>query len=173
MSIQSHILSVAWSHDRAYSYCEFWHLYTFAVYLIRYEHGFVLIWSAVVLSELLLLSCELLYTIARVASPTLTLMAQVLIKFTWRIRATSICIETKQNKTKWKLFAWFLGVLLCHYIRCDCHGKCGLCIILSINPYSKSMAWCKTAVSPLLTHWSYCSPVLSHRNRQCIIPMII
>ena len=27
-----------------------------------------------------------------------------------------------------------------------------------------SMAKCKTAVSPLLTHWSYCSLVQSHRN---------
>ena len=26
-----------------------------------------------------------------------------------------------------------------------------------------SMAWCKTAVTPLLTHWSYCSLAPSHR----------
>ena len=26
------------------------------------------------------------------------------------------------------------------------------------------MAWCKTAVTPLLTHWSYCSLALSHRS---------
>ena len=26
-----------------------------------------------------------------------------------------------------------------------------------------SMAWCKTAVTPLLTHWSYCSLARSHR----------
>ena len=30
--------------------------------------------------------------------------------------------------------------------------------------YDKSMASCKTAVTPLLTHWSYCSLALSHRN---------
>ena len=29
-----------------------------------------------------------------------------------------------------------------------------------------SMAWCKTAVTPLLTHWSYCSLAPSHR---CVI----
>ena len=33
-----------------------------------------------------------------------------------------------------------------------------------IERASKSMAWCKTAVSPLLTHWRYCSLALSHRN---------
>ena len=27
-----------------------------------------------------------------------------------------------------------------------------------------SMVWCKTAVSPLLTHWRYCSLPLSHRH---------
>ena len=30
-----------------------------------------------------------------------------------------------------------------------------------------SMAWCKTAVTPLLTHWSYCSLALSHRYVEC------
>ena len=29
---------------------------------------------------------------------------------------------------------------------------------------NKSMAWCKTAVSPLLTHWRYCSHALSQQN---------
>ena len=29
-----------------------------------------------------------------------------------------------------------------------------------MNPIS--MAWCKTAVSPLLTYWRYCTPALSH-----------
>ena len=30
-----------------------------------------------------------------------------------------------------------------------------------------SMAWCKTAVTPLLMHWSYCSLALSHRYHSC------
>ena len=29
--------------------------------------------------------------------------------------------------------------------------------------WSISIALCKTAVTTLLTHWSYCSPALSHR----------
>ena len=36
-----------------------------------------------------------------------------------------------------------------------------------------SMAWCKTAVSPLLTQWGYCSLVLSHWylvQRGAVIP---
>ena len=40
--------------------------------------------------------------------------------------------------------------------------------LLSGNKFSKlsvkSMAQCKTAVSPLLTHWRYCSLALSHQN---------
>ena len=30
--------------------------------------------------------------------------------------------------------------------------------------WTKSMAQCTAAVTPLLTHWSYCSLTLSHRN---------
>ena len=30
------------------------------------------------------------------------------------------------------------------------------------------MTWCKTAVTPLLTHWSYCSLALSHRYHSII-----
>ena len=33
-----------------------------------------------------------------------------------------------------------------------------------INVLYKSMAWHKTAVIPLQTHWSYCSLVLNHKN---------
>ena len=33
----------------------------------------------------------------------------------------------------------------------------------SVNPRYVSMAWCKTAVTPLLMRWSYCSLALSHR----------
>ena len=33
-----------------------------------------------------------------------------------------------------------------------------------INILYKSMAWHKTAVIPLQTHWSYCSLVLNHKN---------
>ena len=33
-----------------------------------------------------------------------------------------------------------------------------LCLCLSV-----SMAWCKTAASPLLSHWRYCNLALSHR----------
>ena len=33
-----------------------------------------------------------------------------------------------------------------------------------------SMAWCKTAVTPLLTHWSYCNLALSHRFVVCSQP---
>ena len=32
-----------------------------------------------------------------------------------------------------------------------------------IYSYFISMAWCKTVVSPLLTHWRYCSLALNHR----------
>ena len=36
---------------------------------------------------------------------------------------------------------------------------------LSFLKYTyKPMAWCKTAVTPLLTPWSYCSLALSHQN---------
>ena len=34
------------------------------------------------------------------------------------------------------------------------------------HPKSISMAQCKTAVTPLLTHWSYCSLALSHPYMQ-------
>ena len=35
-----------------------------------------------------------------------------------------------------------------------------------LHSLDKSMAQCKTAVTPLLMHWSYCSLALSHRNVQ-------
>ena len=37
------------------------------------------------------------------------------------------------------------------------------CLFVSQVLNTMSMALCKTAVSPLLTHWRYCSLVLSHR----------
>ena len=33
-----------------------------------------------------------------------------------------------------------------------------------------SMAWCKTAVTRMLTHWSYSSLALSHRNKRVVKP---
>ena len=41
----------------------------------------------------------------------------------------------------------------------------GICPGFDISKYLKfiSMALCKTAATPLLTHWSYCSLALSHR----------
>ena len=35
-----------------------------------------------------------------------------------------------------------------------------------------SMAWCNTAVTPFLTHWSYCSLALSHRYMIYVISMV-
>ena len=46
---------------------------------------------------------------------------------------------------------------------------CGHClpvswlIVIHVHIRIISKAWCKTAVIPLLTHWSYCSLALSHR----------
>ena len=37
---------------------------------------------------------------------------------------------------------------------------------------NQSNDWCKTAVTPLLTHWSYCSIALSHRNTDQVILLI-
>ena len=37
------------------------------------------------------------------------------------------------------------------------------CMMFKTHCRRKSMAWYQTAVTPLLTHWSYCSPTLSHR----------
>ena len=34
-----------------------------------------------------------------------------------------------------------------------------------------SMAWCKSAVSPLLTHWRYCSLTLNHRCENILIQL--
>ena len=45
-----------------------------------------------------------------------------------------------------------------------------LLTFFSIDTMSKSMVWCKTAVTPLLTHWSYCSLALSHRNCLHLVP---
>ena len=44
--------------------------------------------------------------------------------------------------------------------RCDDSGA------LMTYHTTENMAQCKTAVSPLLTHWRYCSIVLSHRHCQ-------
>ena len=43
------------------------------------------------------------------------------------------------------------------------------------HPTSCSMALCKTAVTPLLAHWSYCSLALSHRyvTFSSCIPILI
>ena len=42
------------------------------------------------------------------------------------------------------------------------HSMCGRMLLSSDN--NKSMGKCKTAVTPLLMHWSYCSLELSHQN---------
>ena len=52
-----------------------------------------------------------------------------------------------------------------HEIFCSLHGM-GLSSWLighKTNGTMKSMACCKTAASPLLTYWRYCSLALSHR----------
>ena len=38
-------------------------------------------------------------------------------------------------------------------------------ILTNDDPVNRSMAmlWCKTAASPLLTHWGYCNPTLNNR----------
>ena len=38
---------------------------------------------------------------------------------------------------------------------------------LSATSHMKSMAWCKTPVTPLLTHWSYCSIARRHQMFSC------
>ena len=44
-----------------------------------------------------------------------------------------------------------------------------ICVTVKILPYIKSMAQCRTAVTPLLTHWSYCSLALNHRYISCLL----
>ena len=41
-----------------------------------------------------------------------------------------------------------------------------------IGRFTKSIARCKSAVSPLLTHWRYCSVVPSHRDDNYLIEML-
>ena len=72
------------------------------------------------------------------------------------------------NQIRWYSFQ---GKYSLEYSR---HQSCKLCLKvtyfdITATSYSGrwldaiSMALCKTAVTPLLTHWSYCSLALSHR----------
>ena len=50
---------------------------------------------------------------------------------------------------------------------CPCHNSCTVmtckfATLLHLQNHN-SMVWCKTAVTPLLTHWSYCSLALNHQ----------
>ena len=52
-------------------------------------------------------------------------------------------------RTRYEVFLWVHGLVYNMY--------------LSLTWHFISMAQCKTAVSPLLTYWRYCSLALSHR----------
>ena len=71
--------------------------------------------------------------------------------------------RNKLYRYRYLLFAalicnWYSSKVCLQMIRCSLlcytHFCCGQII---------SMAYCKTTVTPLLTHWSYCSLTLSHR----------
>ena len=50
-----------------------------------------------------------------------------------------------------------------------CPGGCSQTSALhKFSRTVKSMAWCKTVISPLLKHWRYCSLALSHRNDEAV-----
>ena len=54
------------------------------------------------------------------------------------------------------VFFWFLSIQSCIW-----DDYCAFNMVLHI-----SMVWCKTAVTPLLMHWSYCSLALSLRYKK-------
>ena len=69
-----------------------------------------------------------------------------------------------------KQLIYKLGLLLCNcQLKRKGPGlKGGGIVEFFLNFEKISMAWCKTAVTPLLMHWSYCSLALSHR---CMVEM--
>ena len=85
-------------------------------------------------------------------------------------------MHLKMSSAKWRPFCLGLNVLMTKTIDamsyaaawlcwCGIHGEGDTisycrCIKLSVTIISK--AWCKTAVSPLITHLRYCSLALSH-----------
>ena len=89
----------------------------------------------------------------------------------WHI---NFCFGDQERLVKWRLFC-FISLFTMTYQKCVCmyvcsgcvgvlHLRCWLTIILTTQR--------KTAVTPLLTHWSYSSLALSHRYAVFYLPRI-
>ena len=66
-------------------------------------------------------------------------------------------MHLKMSSGKWRPFCLGLNVLITAKVGVHRGWKCIMNIFRN-----KSMAWCKTAITPLLTHLNYCSLAQSH-----------
>ena len=114
--------------------------------------------------------------------------------FIWRYVCLSVCLSgwkiTHDSRTHWHNFIKFgtlmhIGLVWNTYwfwnrsdkhtgrnvnfgklapLQVRFHSNCERDLVICHNI---CMAYCKTAVTPLLSHWSYCSLALSHRYDFC------
>ena len=95
------------------------------------------------------------------SAPTFRIRIKLIyLAYQCRCHLTSVGIPIKKKKKKKKKKEFLMTIIMGISIPRK------MVFALKWNPgYIISMALCKTAISPLLTHWRYCSLALSHRYK--------